>query len=215
MKLLAEGRESQIYDLGDGRVLRRYKRGGDPEHEARVMEHARTHGLPVPRVHAVRGDGIVLERVSGASMAANLKRRPWSAAGHARTLADLHERLHAIPAPADLAPIGEGGALLHLDLHPENVLLTELGPVVVDWTNARAGDAAFDVAYTWVILATSNVSPPLRPLRAAFVGAFLARFARTELERHLRPACDRRARDANVTAAEQDAIRRLAATVSV
>lgn len=30
MRLLAEGRASAIYDLGDGRVLRRFKGGGDP-----------------------------------------------------------------------------------------------------------------------------------------------------------------------------------------
>ena len=48
MKLLAEGRASEIFDLGDGRVLRRFKRGGDPGFEAGVMEHARA---PVSYTH--------------------------------------------------------------------------------------------------------------------------------------------------------------------
>jgi thiamine kinase-like enzyme len=46
----------------------------------------------------------------------------------------LHRQLHAIPAPADLpAPLGEGTSLVHLDLHPGNVLLTASGPMVIDW----------------------------------------------------------------------------------
>jgi hypothetical protein len=36
-----------------------------------------------------------------------------------RTLADLHHRLHALPAPPGLdQPFGPGSALLHADLHP-------------------------------------------------------------------------------------------------
>jgi hypothetical protein len=54
MRLLAEGRASEILDLGDGRVLPRFKRGGDPAFESRVMEHARAHGFPVPALHEVR-----------------------------------------------------------------------------------------------------------------------------------------------------------------
>jgi tRNA A-37 threonylcarbamoyl transferase component Bud32 len=68
MRLLAEGRASEIFDLGDGRVLRRFKRGGHPGLEARVMEHARAHGYPVPAVHEVRADALVLERIEGPTM---------------------------------------------------------------------------------------------------------------------------------------------------
>jgi aminoglycoside phosphotransferase (APT) family kinase protein len=57
-------------------------------------------------------------------------------------------RLHEVPF--------EGEWLLHLDLHSDNVLLSRRGPVVIDWTNARAGDPALDVALTWVIGATSG-----------------------------------------------------------
>jgi len=139
VKLIAEGRASEIFDLGDGRVLRRFKRGGDPGFEARVMEHAREHGFPAPAVHEVRDDALVLERVDGPTMldAADLERHP-------AVLARLHEQLHEIPF--------EGATLLHRDLHPENVILSPDGPVVVDWTNAGAGEPAFDVALVWVIL---------------------------------------------------------------
>jgi Phosphotransferase enzyme family len=43
-----------------------------------------------------------------------------------------------------------------IDFHPENVLLSPSGPVVIDWTNARCGDPPLDVAMTWVIGAASG-----------------------------------------------------------
>ena len=130
--MLAEGRASEILELGDGRVLRRFKAGGRPAREAEVMEHARAHGYPVPEVIDVLDDALVLERVDGPTMLADLRRRPWTLAGHAQTLAELHARLHEIPF--------EGERLIHLDFHPDNVLLSASGPVVIDWANARAGN---------------------------------------------------------------------------
>jgi tRNA A-37 threonylcarbamoyl transferase component Bud32 len=158
MRLLAEGRASEIFDLGDGRVLRRFKQGGDPEFEARVMAHARSYGYPVPAVHEVRSDSLVLERVDGPTMfrADGLERRPAE-------LAALHRRLHEIPF--------EGATLLHRDLHPQNVILSPAGPVVVDWTNAGAGQPAFDVALAWVILIGTGL-----PIAERFARDFVSHF---------------------------------------
>ncbi len=64
---------------------------------------------------------------------------------HARLLADLHRRLHGIAAPEWLPAIGPGGAVIHLDLHPDNVMLHGNGALFIDWANARAGHWADDV----------------------------------------------------------------------
>jgi tRNA A-37 threonylcarbamoyl transferase component Bud32 len=183
MKLLAEGRASEIFDLGDGRVLRRFKDGGDAEFEARVMEHARAHGFPVPAIHEVRGDALVLERVEGPTMlkALDIERDP-------ALLAQLHAQLHEIPF--------EGAALLHLDLHPANVILSPAGPVVIDWTNAAAGDPALDVALAWVILIGSG-----HPLADEFGRAFVSHFE--DWERGLPGAVAYRLADPNVTGTER------------
>ena len=37
MRLIGEGRDSLVYDVGDGRVLRRYRRPKDTTIEARMM----------------------------------------------------------------------------------------------------------------------------------------------------------------------------------
>lgn len=114
-------------------------------------------------------------------MTADLARRPWLVGRHGRTLAQLHARLHEIPPPAGVAArVRDGDELVHLDLHPENVLMSPRGPVVIDWSNASRGAADDDVALTWVILATSVVPGPLafrvlaRAGRALLVDAFLS-----------------------------------------
>jgi len=193
VRALAAGRASTVFDLGEGRVLRR---GGAPAREAAIMEYARLAGYPVPDVHEVRDDALVLERIPGPTMMADLRTRPWRLHAHARLLAELHRRLHRIPYGA--------GALLHLDLHPLNVLLSPDGPVVIDWTNARAGEPVLDVTLTWVILATSGGR-----FAAAFLRPYLAEFDRAELDRALPQAVELRLADPNVTERERIAARRL------
>jgi aminoglycoside phosphotransferase (APT) family kinase protein len=196
VRVIAAGRASEIVDLGDGRVLRRFKRGGRPAREAALMGHARTHGFPVPEVLDVLEDALVLERIAGPTMLAELRRLPWRAIRHARTLAELHARLHEIPF--------EGERLLHLDLHPDNVLLSERGPVVIDWTNARAGDPSLDVALMWVIGVTSGGLSG-----SAFTRLFLRHVDREAARESLPEAVAFRLADPNVTDAERARARRL------
>lgn len=210
MRVLAAGRASEIFDLGGGRVLRRFRAGGDPEREALVMEHAHHHGYPVPRVLEVAPDALVLERIEGSTMLEELRRRPWTLRRHAPVLAQLHQRLHELPAPSGLPSVSDGDRLLHLDLHPDNVMLSPSGPVVIDWTNARRGDPPLDVALTWVIAATSGGA-----FGRVFLRWFLPHFDREDLVRWLPAAADRRLVDVNVTDRERMAVRRLVRRAAV
>lgn len=216
MKLLARGRDCDVFDLGDGRVLRRYRRGGPARKEALVMAHARAHGFPAPRVDETTEDEIVMERLVGPTMLEDLRVRLWRALPHARTLARLHRELHRIAVPRELTtPFGDGVALLHLDLHPANVILAERGPVVIDWTNAARGPAEADVALTYVILATAT--PPgsflqravIAAIQDAFVREFLRPFDRAAVRALLPRAAELRLADRNVTEGERASIRRL------
>jgi aminoglycoside phosphotransferase (APT) family kinase protein len=186
------GRASQVSELGEGAVFRL---GGDPEREAHLMALARRHGFPVPRVLEVRQDGLVLERIDGPTMSRAILRRPWLARRHAAALADLHGRLHRIPL--------DGASLLHLDLHPENVMLSAAGPVVIDWTNARSGNAAHDVALTWLILATSGGLPG-----RVLAGLFRRRTGTDVIRLGLPAAAAFRLADPNVTHAERQRVAR-------
>ncbi|HEU5476948.1 MAG TPA: phosphotransferase [Gaiellaceae bacterium] len=211
-KLIAAGRASEVFDLGDGRVLRRFKSVGNPEREALVMRHARRHGYRVPEVLEVTADALVLEKVEGRTMLEAVGTRPAAVREHAAAVARLHRELHEIEAPEGLPAVGEGDSLLHLDLHPANVILSPNGPVVIDWTNARRGAGSFDIALTWVIAATST---GIGSLGHAFVHHFLSHFDRDELRRVLRAVADYRLADVNVLDDERRAIRELVAEEAV
>lgn len=200
MRFVARGRDCDVFDLGDGTVLRRRRVGELDPREAQVMRHVAAHGYPCPRVHGIDGPDLVLDRVDGPTMAASLLDDPSDEhiAGAAVTLAGLHERLHRVP-PMDDGEVG----IVHLDLHPENVLLTDDGPVVIDWTNAEPGGPALDIAMTWVILEPVATSPPIR----RFVEAFLDAAGRELALAGLPEAARRRLGDPNVTVDEAAAVR--------
>lgn len=191
-----------MFAIDEKRVLRRYRRRAVPEREVEIMRYVRERGYPVPRVFQISGLDLTLERIGGRTMLEELRRRPWRFRSHARTLARLHRELHAIAVPAFLD--GDGDAVLHLDLHPANVMLAPNGPVVIDWANAARGDAALDVAVSAVVLACAPVDPPLSWLRGRFVRAFLAEFARAEWRGSLDRAVAYRRADGNVGDKERD-----------
>jgi aminoglycoside phosphotransferase (APT) family kinase protein len=158
-RLLGAGRSANVYDLGGGRILRRYHdRSRSAEREAEIISWAGDHGVAVPEVFDASGPDIVMEKIDGPTMLADLARCPWRLFRHAATLARLHREVHAAPGPDWLrAPFGGGGTLLHLDLHPDNVLLAERGPVLIDWTGAGRGPAEADLALCWVVVTFSSV----------------------------------------------------------
>jgi tRNA A-37 threonylcarbamoyl transferase component Bud32 len=152
--------------------------------EARVMEHVRTQGFPVPAVEELSDDGldIVMERLEGADMVATMSKRPWTIPHQGRVLADLHSRLHELAAPDWLrdAPVGQGSQLLHLDLHPLNVMIGPQGPYVIDWTNASRGVPTVDVAVAWVLMKAGEVPA------GQFIGAILGKAGSTLVKSFLR-----------------------------
>lgn len=124
--------------------------------------------------------GLVYERVDGVSMLKQLSRQPFKLGAYGKTLADLHLEMHRHPAP-DLPPqraplerairsakllsedlraaalhrlagMPDGERLCHGDFHPDNVLLTSKGPLVIDWVTATRGDPWADVARTQLML---------------------------------------------------------------
>ena len=60
--LIGSGRAADVYDIGDGRVLRRNRTGAGTEREAAVMRHLWRHGYPVPEVHHADGADLVMDR---------------------------------------------------------------------------------------------------------------------------------------------------------
>jgi aminoglycoside phosphotransferase (APT) family kinase protein len=157
----AAGREADVFALDDARVLRRYRFATDVAAEVAVMRHAAGHGFPVPEVHEAAGTDMVMERLAGPTMAEALLAGELSPADGAAMTADLLRRLHEVPARSG------PGTIVHLDLHPENVLLTPRGPVVIDWRNGGDGDPDLDTALSALILAQVAIGSIVHDLGAA------------------------------------------------
>jgi aminoglycoside phosphotransferase (APT) family kinase protein len=211
--LIASGRDADIFSYGDGLVLRRSRRGRSMVGEAEVMEYVRAQGYPVPAVDHLSDDGtdLVMERVEGRSMVEILGRKPWTLAANGKLLGHLHRRLHVIPAPDSVGPGPgpEGRWLLHLDLHPLNVLVGPGGPMVIDWTNAARGEGATDVALTWALMAAGEI--PGNRLRASVMGrargvlvrAFLSEVGAVPTPSTLRTVVEWKVKDPHMSEAEQ------------
>jgi aminoglycoside phosphotransferase (APT) family kinase protein len=215
--LVGRGRSADVFEYGPDRVLRRYRAPRDTEREVAGMEHARRQGFPAPAAEALSDTDIVMERLRGPTMLEELGSRPWRAAAHAALLASLHNKLHAIEAPSWLPePMGPGSALLHFDLHPDNVILTENGPEVIDWPNVARGPSLADVAFTCVILTTAApLGGRLTRLSAAagrggFRWLFMRHFAPAEIKGWIPGAARFRLEDRSVPAAERRKVARLA-----
>jgi aminoglycoside phosphotransferase (APT) family kinase protein len=155
--------------------------------EAATMRAAVRHGLPVPAVEAEgewRGRPVLLIAwVDGRPLMQEAPAHPWRAWALGTAFGRMQARIHAVPAPDILreSPRGwtdwagpiEGAlreqlqalalrddALIHLDYHPMNVLVSGRQIAgVLDWTNAAAGDPRVDVARTYVILRCAPTRP--------------------------------------------------------
>lgn len=159
-------------------------------------------------VEVLNRRGIIYERVKGVSMLADLKARPWTIIRHARGLAELQTKIHrlgitglgsyrsslayAIEKATSLpdalrektlkllAALPDGNAVCHGDFHPDNIIVTASGPVVIDWMTAKAGNPWADVARTSMILtigiAAARVGPILSTLSRLYHSAYLHRY---------------------------------------
>lgn len=136
--------------------------------------------------------GILYEWIDGPTMLRDLGRRPWMLVMHSKALAALHAQIHSVSgdglpdlreriewgidaaaewlsedirdvARSALARLPKASQVCHGDFHPDNVLLQEGGPVIIDWGPASSGHPAADVAWT-VLLFRYGGSPVGAPL---------------------------------------------------
>jgi len=220
--LVGRGRAADVFDVGNGRVVRRYRgaRPGTVEREALVMRHLRSCGAPVPEVFSAAGTDIVMERLVGPTMLQVLTTRPWRAAAIGRELAALQARVHSVgPGGIDLPRLGDGGSILHLDLHPDNVMMTGDGPMIIDWTNVAVGDPLADVMTTWMLIATSSpdgvplaLRPLVRHIRRSLGDGFVAATVIDDAARGwIQRVCELRLLDPNTREDEAARVRAFAA----
>jgi tRNA A-37 threonylcarbamoyl transferase component Bud32 len=148
--LLASGRDADVFVIDERRVLRRYRDGGDVTAEAAVMAYVVALGFPAPKVYEAVGTDLVMQRLVGTTMLEALVNGTIGVEEAAAVMAQLHRQLHELPARLSADPAAR---VLHLDLHPDNVILSPRGPVLIDWRNAAEGPPQLDLALSALILA--------------------------------------------------------------
>ncbi|MBN1812248.1 MAG: phosphotransferase [Anaerolineae bacterium] len=143
----------------------------------RVAHRAGLSAPAVGEIVEVDGrTGIVYERVDGVSMLQTFATRPWTFPSAVRRFVELQVAMHncarpELPsqrerlkgairgAPRLMAEMKEqvlqaldrlpdGDTVCHGDYHPDNIIMSPQGPVVIDWVNATRGNPLADVART-------------------------------------------------------------------
>jgi uncharacterized protein (TIGR02172 family) len=129
--------------------------------------------------------GLELERVDGISMLQALTQQPWKLRYYARQLAELQAEMHHCRVP-ELPSLGErlvrkikraeklpenvrqaalkaletlpeDDRLCHGDFHPNNIMLSPRGPVIIDWIDASRGNPVLDVARSSLLFGRGHI----------------------------------------------------------
>ena len=130
--------------------------------------------------------GLIYEQVIGVSMLETLVSRPWTLFQFAHLLAELQANIHGfegvdglpsqhkklkdkIQSAQMLSPdlretvlnmleqLPEGNQLCHGDFHPDNILITKNGHVIIDWIDATSGNPLSDVARSSLLMSKGHL----------------------------------------------------------
>jgi aminoglycoside phosphotransferase (APT) family kinase protein len=129
--------------------------------------------------------GVVFERVDGPSLLNHTTAKPWTVFASARRMAKLHAEMHTcrpaglpsqrqrlqekIQAAHPLSPglkqvaltaldqLPDDTVLCHGDYHPDNIVLSARGPVILDWVEATCGHPLADVARTTLMMRHATI----------------------------------------------------------
>jgi hypothetical protein len=158
--------------------------------------------------------GIVLDRIDGISLTKTPDTNPLLFFKVAPRLAELHAGLHsrktkklrdireialemldAKPlafltkdqkkkAKAIIEALPDGSSLLHMDFHPENVIVRGDDMIIIDWMTAARGNPAADVASSNFLMHDAELFPGTPRLKLIFYGIVRNYILRGYLKRY-------------------------------
>jgi uncharacterized protein (TIGR02172 family) len=154
--------------------------------------------------------GLIYERVEATTLLQQMIRQPWKAKQLARQMAELQAAMHALPAPelppmrqrleekirhaqplpetlrrdvlAALEKLPQDHRVCHGDFHPDNILVTSRGLMVIDWIDATAGHPLGDIARSKLLILHGAMPPGnllarmLEWLRRSFYQAYITHY---------------------------------------
>lgn len=112
LRLIGQGREAEVFEWRDGRVLKLLRAPGPSAQlafEVAALDAARSAGISVPQVYeevVIDGrTGLVMERLEGPDLLTIIGQKPWLLFHSGRLTGDIHARINAARAPASLPAV--------------------------------------------------------------------------------------------------------------
>ncbi|MFC0189550.1 phosphotransferase [Fictibacillus aquaticus] len=154
---------------------------------------------------------IVFERIIGNSLKVQLMKNPLRLFKMLEMMTKLHAEVHRVsglPLASQkfklrhdiqhtdmlldedkrelvnlLKELPKGNQLCHGDFHPDNILIGDNGPVIIDWNDATSGNPLADVARTFLLLRYGGL-PEKTSLQTIFRRLLSAYYLRFYIKEH-------------------------------
>lgn len=158
--------------------------------------------------------GIVFNQINGQTMLKIMGKEIWKLFELAGLMAELHAEMHEKKVPdlpsqrqrliyninrADvldssvkhavlkaLDALPDDTSVCHGDFHPDNILLSEKGAYIIDWSNAVSGHPLADVARTCIMLESKYLPPEMPFLLKVVVQCMRKIFNSLYLKRYMK-----------------------------
>ncbi|MFD1356705.1 aminoglycoside phosphotransferase family protein [Fictibacillus halophilus] len=140
---------------------------------------------------------LLYERINGFPLTKKISKQPWTAFKLINQMAKIQVVMHdkeisESPQQKDilkqkinlaneltseekrfitemLSKLPTGNSLCHGDFHPDNILVTEAGPIIIDWADATQGNRLADLARTLIILQYGGLPSEMKPFKSKAV----------------------------------------------
>ncbi|MNI42663.1 Phosphotransferase enzyme family protein [compost metagenome] len=154
--------------------------------------------------------GLIYEKIDGHTMLWNIEASEQSMSYNAKLMANLQYEIHQVKntMPSNLKPViihrinqsqdisnpdkqkitdimnslPDGNSICHYDFHPDNIIMSPNGPIIIDWMNLLVGSEEADVTRTSMMLQSESLPPNApewlnhRELRGIFNKEYLAEY---------------------------------------
>lgn len=192
MKQIAVGNTAEVFDYGDGKILKLFKAGYLEENIQREFQNSflvNKLGIPSPKAYEIIPNvmdgrtGIVYEKISGNDLLfevmSNIQNLEY-VEQRLKSLASIHkdfinhnstecisykDYLNYFGYP-ETESLPDGDFLCHGDFHFANLLRSENNPediFVIDFMNLCHGPKEYDVARAYVMLTEDNLGSEIDP----------------------------------------------------
>lgn len=207
MELIGKGNTAEVFDMGDGKILKLFIAGYPKEPVEREFNNAKVmegFGLPVPACYEMTEKdgrfGIVYEKVPGVDLYNYLVRTGEFQKGleilvgfqklilekECALLMSYKDFIKLVIGDRDPAAfekidcLPDGNNVCHGDFHPFNVLVDDEGNAkVIDFMNVCRGPKLYDIARSYFLMRGDG---PVDPQIGALLQAYLQLHGVTEVD---------------------------------